>query len=33
MKKDQFTPIYKFTYFKLFHGHVISLIFFQNNNP
>jgi hypothetical protein len=32
-EKDRFTPVYKFTYFELFHGHVISLNIFQNNNP
>jgi hypothetical protein len=29
MGKDQFTPVYKFTYFKLFHAYVTSLIFFK----
>jgi hypothetical protein len=32
-EKDQFTPIYKFTYFEMFHGHVTSLNFFKTTIP
>jgi hypothetical protein len=31
--KDQFTHIYKFTYFEMFHGHVTSLNFFKTTIP
>jgi hypothetical protein len=32
-EEDLFTPVYKFTYFELFHGHVTSLNFLKTTIP